>query len=648
MPEDPIVLSPPEREMREELERLRLLYHISQEFNSSLELDELLPKVFDTVLSVVGAQGGSIWIAEGDVLRCRIALGSSSQKLVNTTIPLDSGFVGDVVRRQRTTMVSHAMQDPRFDMRTERSSQMVTLTVMATPMITKGETVGSIQLVNKVSDDGIFDDRDRELLEGLAGLAAVALRNAQLHAAEKRASDLALLLEISREITATLDLDRVLQSVVNLAARAFPFDRVAIALVDRDKWEIRAVAGEEAVNPAAPEMKRLAERGAWAADQGTSIYMDDLDSAAGAAQSAFLNAFESEFQEEGLRSIYYLPLKDEEGVLGALLLESRSPNLANPTQSELGEILANQTAVALRNAQLYHRVPMADTIGALAARKRAWLALPRRRKQLYLGIAAVVLAAITLIQWPFRVPANDATIRAFPLTEVRSLVPGVIERVLVREGDRVVQGAPVAKLRNNTLEATRASRFAEAMTAERTAALAASQGDAAEERQQRARLTNLQSEIALLDRDIEALTVRAPTEGTVLTPRTEERTGLRLEAGEPVMTVGRTDSVTLEFTVDQRELNYLVVGQTVRLRLDALPDRTFEGRLIFLGELPSESNRSDETQFPARAVIVNSDGALRTGMSAQARVLTEPMSILGRLTRGPIRWIRLAWWRLMP
>lgn len=646
MPDDPIVLTSPEREMREELERLRLLYRISQDFNSSLDLDELLPKVFDTVLSVVGAQGGSIWIREGDVLRCRLALGSSSQKLVGTTVPLDSGFVGDVARRQRTTMVTQAMQDPRFDMRIERSSQMVTLTVMASPMITKGETVGSIQLVNKVGNDGIFDERDREVLEGLAGLAAVALRNAQLHAAEKRASDLALLLEISREITATLDLDRVLQSVVNLAARAFPFDRVAIALVDRSKWEIRAVAGEDAVDPHKPEMKRLAERGAWAADQGANIYVDDLDSAAGASQSVFVNAFEPELREDGVVSLYYLPLKDEEGVLGALLLESRSSNLTNPAQNELGEILANQTAVAVRNAQLYHRVPMADTIGALAARKRAFLALPRRRKQVYIAIALIALAVMTLIRWPFRVPAHDATIRAFPLTEVRSLVPGVIERVLVREGEPVVQGAPIAMLRNNTMEATRASRLAEAMTADRSAALAASQGDAAEERQQRSRLSSLRSEIALLDRDIEALTVRAPTTGIVLTPRTEERTGLRLEAGEPVVTIGRTDTVTIEFTVDQRDLSHVRVGQRVRLRLDALPDRTFDGQLSFLGELPIDA--SEEARFPARAIVVNTEGWLRTGMSAQARVLTQPMSILGRLTRGPARWIRLTWWRLMP
>ena len=83
--------------------------------------------------------------------------------------------------------------------------------MMATAMVAGGVTVGAIQVSNKLTGGGVFDERDRELLEGLASSAAAALRNAQLHTVEKRARDLALLLEISREITATLDLDRVLQ-----------------------------------------------------------------------------------------------------------------------------------------------------------------------------------------------------------------------------------------------------------------------------------------------------------------------------------------------------------------------------------------------------------------------------------------------------
>src|SRR3989442_6052621 len=135
-------------------------------------------------------------------------------------MPMGAGFVGDVARKQRTTIVRDAMQDARFQQRVDRSSTLITTTVMATPMVTKGITVGAIQVVNKVRGDGIFDDRDREILEVLAASAAVSVPNAQLHAAEKRAPGLAVLLEISREITSTLDLDHELQCVEKLASRA--------------------------------------------------------------------------------------------------------------------------------------------------------------------------------------------------------------------------------------------------------------------------------------------------------------------------------------------------------------------------------------------------------------------------------------------
>ena len=102
-------------ELREEVERLRLLRAIGLELSASLDFDELLPKVFDRVIAALGAEGGSLWIADGDVLRCRIAVGGRGERLVGAEVPVGTGFVGDVAQRQRTTMVTRAAQDPRFD-----------------------------------------------------------------------------------------------------------------------------------------------------------------------------------------------------------------------------------------------------------------------------------------------------------------------------------------------------------------------------------------------------------------------------------------------------------------------------------------------------------------------------------------------------
>jgi GAF domain-containing protein len=643
----PDMLSAPAKsaeELREEIARLRLLHSIGLEFSASLDFDELLPRVFQRVLAALGAEGGSLWIAEGEMLRCRLAEGGAGHKLIGAQVPVGTGFIGDVAQRPRTTIVTRAVEDPRYEPRVDDSSEMLATTVMATAMVAGGVTVGAIQVSNKLTGDGVFDERDRELLEGLASSAANALRNAQMHTLEKRARDLALLLEISREITATLDLDRVLRSVVNLASRAFTFDRGAVGLYEKGHCEIRAVAGQDTADPKDPKLQDLIARAEWAAGRGEQLYLRDRTDPGSDAERLFVSIFGTDLEADGVESGLYLPLKDEAGVLGVLVFEAGTPEFATDVQLEVAAILANQTAVALRNAQLYHQVPLADTLGALAARKRALLALPRRKLQLYGGIAVALLIAAFVIRWPYRVAGDQPVFRAMSLTPVRALVPGIVERVLVKEGALVVRGMPLASLRSTSLASDRAATAAAVGAAERQAGNAASRGDASEERLQRIRAEALRRELGLLDEEIGFTTVRAPASGVVLTPHLNETVGASLDEGDLLLTLGRTDSLELEFGVDQRDVSRVEPGQEVRLRVDALPQRTFKGRVTSVGQLPADS--SDQVRYPIRAAVSNADGLLKPQMAAYARVLTAPASAMTRLTRGPARWARLLWWKL--
>lgn len=632
-------------ELRQEVERLRLLHSITLEFNATLDFDRLLPQVFDRVLAALGAEGGSLWIAEGETLHCRLAVGgTAASRLVGAQMPVGTGFVGDVAQKQRTTMVMEAVRDPRFQEATDATGEGVSSTIMATPMVVGGTTVGAIQVVNKRTGTGVFSDKDRELLEGLAAAAAGAIRNARLHTAERRARDLAVLLEISREITGTLDLDRVLQSVVNLASRALDFDRGAVGLYEKGKCDIRAVAGQEKVDPDDARLQDLIARAEWAVRRGEPLYLTDREEPASDAERLFVTIFGQDLATEQVRSALYLPLKDEEGALGVLLFESATADFANETQREVAAILANQTTVALRNAQLYHQVPLADALGALVARKQALQAMPRRRLLIYAAVAVVTLAAITLIRWPLRVGGEDPVLRPNGFTPVRVLVDGTIERMAVREGGRVERGDLLAVLRATPLAAEREARASEAGTADRLASLAASRGDAAEERLHRMRGESLRRELSLLDEELALTTVSAPAAGVVLTPRLEERTGASLAEGDPLLVIGRTDTLELELGVEQRDILRVRAGQEVRLRVDALPSRTFAGRVTSIGQLPVP--RDGHVWYPVRASVPNPDGLLKPEMAAHARVLTDPASLLTRALRVPWHWIRLMWWRL--
>ena len=69
----------------------------------------------------------------------------------------------------------------------------------------------------------------------------IALRNASLLLAERKVEVLETLVTVSREITSTLNLERVLQTIVNAPQALIPYERAAIALQTAGKYKLSAV-----------------------------------------------------------------------------------------------------------------------------------------------------------------------------------------------------------------------------------------------------------------------------------------------------------------------------------------------------------------------------------------------------------------------
>jgi GAF domain-containing protein/biotin carboxyl carrier protein len=594
------------------------LFETALELAATLQTQDVESKALRAATDLLTVDTVSLWFPHGDGIVCPVAVGEHASALVGARVKVD-GLDGVL-----------AVEDG--------------MAVMQASLASAGGVTGSLRVGRAPTTGGQFTAVERGLLDGLAAATGIALANARRAVSNDRARDLALVMEMSREIASTLDLDRVMQSVVNLAMRALPFDRGAIALYERGACDIRAVAGAEKVDPDDPELKDLAVRAAWAAGVGESFYLSDRTDPASDAERLFLQIFSDDLAADGVTSGLYIPLKDEEGVVGILVLESARADFATPRQRELTTILANQATVALRNAQLYHQVPLANALGAIHARKEAFLALPRRRRLLTAAAVLVAIGALTLIRWPLRVDAREPSFRPTVRTEIRPLTDGIIERVLVREGSVVPQGAPLVQLRDAELRADLGAATAAAVAAERSAASASSRGDAAEERLQRMRAEVLRREGAVLEEQLRATTVRAPVAGVVLTARPEERVGAWADAGSELLVVGRTDTLELEFLVDQRDIGRVHVGDELRLRVDAFPQRTFTGRVSAMADVGTDT--AGAVSFPVRAVVPNNDGALRPGMVAYARVLTAPASVLGRATREPGRRLRLLWWRM--
>jgi len=599
------------------------LHAITLDLFASDDPGEVAGKALAGIQQLIAADTVSLWIPDGDDCECRGAIGEQRDLIADKRVGM-AGLVRPI----------------------EGEGDVAVVTAGIAP---NGALAAILRATRPVDRDGRFTDSEQELVRSLgdaasAAMASVARLESKERSAKQSTDDLALVTEMSREITSTLDLDRVLRTVVNLASRAVKFDRGAVALYEKGACDIRAVAGVDGVDPKDSRLQDLAVRAAWAAGIGEAFYLSDRDDPASDAERTFVQIFGEDLVRDGVASGLYLPLRDEEGIVGILLFEANRTEFAGSREQDLAGILANQATVAVRNARLYHQVPLVETLGALSARKDAFFALPRRRRIAYATIAVAIVAASTLIRWPMRVAGANPVFRPLSRAGVRPTIAGVVDRVLVREGMSVERGAPVAHLRDEELRARRDAAASEAAAAERSAAVASSRGDAADERLQHLRADVLRRERDLLDEQLRSMTLRAPVSGVVLTSRPEERVGARLDAGDSLVILGRTDSLELEFGIPERDVTRIHAGDEVRLRIAALPQRTFTGRVRVIGELSSDGG--DERIFPVLAVVPNDDGLLRPGMAAYARVLTEPASAVWRVARGPLRSIRLLWWRI--
>ena len=615
--------TPPYATTRSPGAAVEALQEATLEFFASSDANEIAGMVLSAAGRVITVAGTSLWIPGDDALRCAGALGESQ----------------DSVRGESVAPSAIESPLPGED----------DLAICAVPIDVEGTRTAVLRATRGRADAGAFSDVERDLLRYLCESAGAAIASARrLSAAESAAKDnardLDLITEMSREITSTLDLDRVLRSVVNLASRALEFDRGAVGLYEGGACDIRAVAGAESVDSKDPALQDLAVRAAWAAGHGEPFYLSDRTDPASDAERMFSQIFGEDLERDGAMSALYIPLKDEEGIVGILLFEAANVEFASERQRGLAAILANQATVAIRNARLYHQVPLADALGFLGAHKTSFLALPRQRRIAIAVVAVLAIASLTLIRWPLRVSGDTPVFRPLTRADVRPTIPGAIDRVFVHEGTQVARGAPIAHLRDDELRAAHDAAVASVASAERSANIAAARGDAAEERVQRLRVAVLQRDADVLAEQLESTIVRAPVSGVVLTPRPEEKVGAYAEAGDIVAVVGRTDSLELDFGVDQRDVALVRAGDEVRLRVTALPQQTFSGRVTAVAPLSTPSNGA--VLFPVRAVFANGDGLLKPGMGAYARVLTEPASVLGRVLRDPIRAARLLWWRM--
>jgi multidrug efflux system membrane fusion protein len=203
---------------------------------------------------------------------------------------------------------------------------------------------------------------------------------------------------------------------------------------------------------------------------------------------------------------------------------------------------------------------------------------------------------------------------------VTSDVNGRITDIMFTAGATVKTGQPLLQLFDGPDQGDLASFKAQATVAQlnldRAKQLAARQfGPQATVDTAQAAFDQAQAGIAKTEAVISQKLVRAPFDGVLGVRRVE--VGQYLTAGTQIVTLTDLSAVYANFTVTEKDSGKLQVGQIVRIKVDAYPGRTFEGKLTTIEPQISADTRNIRVQ----ATIQNPEGILKPGMFATTTVV---------------------------
>lgn len=188
------------------VDRLALLYHLSQTFNSSLDLDEVLNRVMDEVIAATQAERGFVMLvepgaAEGE-LAFRAARGMDQRTIEEPRFLVSRSVVERVAREGKPLLTSDAQTDDRFNIR--QSIVILGLrSILCVPLIARDHTIGVVYVDNRLQA-GIFTQADLDLLTAIASTAAIAIENARLYQLAVEKSRLERELQMARTVQVSL------------------------------------------------------------------------------------------------------------------------------------------------------------------------------------------------------------------------------------------------------------------------------------------------------------------------------------------------------------------------------------------------------------------------------------------------------------
>ena len=163
---------------------LEIVTKMNQEFAVSLDLNDTLKTALQVIIARINAQAANIFLINEKKQKFECIASLHQNYLDEYELDLKDGVMGKAVQQRKCIRVGNVRKDVReiaefyFDL--DNKTNFTTYSVLCSPLIAANECIGVIHCLNKKTDDKLFIEDDRKLLETLSAPAALAIRNAKM------------------------------------------------------------------------------------------------------------------------------------------------------------------------------------------------------------------------------------------------------------------------------------------------------------------------------------------------------------------------------------------------------------------------------------------------------------------------------------
>jgi signal transduction histidine kinase len=332
--------------LKERLERLQLLYQVSNVIHSTLEAQEALQLIVTEGVRLVGASSGSVVLLNptSEFLEIHAAqnLPSAARKL---QLRVGEGITGWVARHGKPARVGDVTQDPRYV-----AARRGVKSELAVPLEVNGETRGVLNMDSDRED--AFSADDQELLQELAVQAAKVIQNTWLYEQLRLKVHLfESLASVSRTINSTLNLDEALRAITREACDLMRARMCSLMMLDESReWlDLRASHG---AGPAYLKKPRLTVEESLL---GVVVRRKKPLQVSNVQVSTHYQNVEVA-RKEGLVSLLSVPLLFAGQAIGAMNVYTGRPYNFSNEEIQILSALAELSAIAIEKARLYERI----------------------------------------------------------------------------------------------------------------------------------------------------------------------------------------------------------------------------------------------------------------------------------------------------